>query len=220
MFDNLFSLAPEIGHAIAETGLMLLISVSAAVLIGIPIGVFLYFTGSGQIYERPALFRITNYVVNTIRSLPFIILLVALIPITRTIVGTTIGPVAATVPLSIVSIAYLSRLVEQSLREIPKGIIEAALGMGATPLQITWKVVLAEARSGILSGITITTISLLSYTAMAGIVGGGGIGDLAIRFGYYRFQTDVMIFTVILLIVFVHIIQFTGNTLVKRLDKR
>jgi D-methionine transport system permease protein len=220
MFDNLLSLMPEIGKAIVQTGIMLLISVSCAILIGIPLGVFLYFTGRGQIFERPILFRVTNYVVNAIRSLPFVILLVALIPITRMIVGTTIGPVAAAVPLSIASTAYFARLVEQSLREVPKGVIEAALGMGATPLQITWKVLLAEARSGIVLGITLTTISLLSYSAMAGIVGGGGIGDLAIRFGYYRFQTDVMILTVILLIIFVQIIQFTGNFLAKLLDKR
>ncbi|GIQ61546.1 ABC transporter permease [Paenibacillus cisolokensis] len=220
MFDNLLSLMPEIGLAIVQTGVMLFISMCCAVLFGIPLGVFLYFTGRGQIFERPVLFRITNYVVNTVRSLPFVILLVALIPLTRVMVGTTIGPVAAAVPLSIASTAYFARLVEQSLREVPKGVIEAALGMGATPLQITWKVLLAEARSGIVLGITLTTISLLSYSAMAGIVGGGGIGDLAIRFGYYRFQTDVMILTVILLIIFVQIIQFSGNFLARLLDKR
>ncbi len=220
MFDQLISLLPEIGYAIAQTGIMLLISVTSAVLFGIPVGVFLYFTGNSQLFERPLLFRVTNYIVNTVRSLPFVILLVAMIPLTRIIAGTTIGPVAAAVPLSVASTAYFARLVEQSLREVPKGVIEAALGMGATHLQISWKVLLAEARSGIVLGMTLTTISLLSYSAMAGIVGGGGIGDLAIRFGYYRFQTDVMIFTVILLIAIVHTIQFIGNTLAKHLDKR
>lgn len=220
MADNVIGLLPEIRHAVYETGVMLFISIGLAVLVGIPFGMLLFFTGSGQIYERPMLFRIANYIVNTIRSLPFIILLVAIIPLTRLLVGTTYGPIAASVPLSIVSIAYLTRLVEQALREVPKGVIEAALSMGASPLQIAWKVMLTEARSGIASAVTIASITLLSYSAMAGVVGGGGIGDLAIRFGYYRFQTDVMIVCVVLLIVFVHIIQYAGNTLVKLLDKR
>ncbi|RXZ82951.1 ABC transporter permease [Paenibacillaceae bacterium] len=220
MFDNLISLIPDIGKAISQTGIMLSISVGSAVLLGIPIGVLLYFTAKGQIYEKPFVFHIVNYCVNTIRSLPFIILLVAIIPLTRSIAGTTIGPVAASVPLSIAAVAYFARLVEQSLREVPKGAIEAALAMGAAPLHITWKVLLGEARSGIVLGVTVTTISLLSYSAMAGYVGGGGIGDLAVRFGYYRFQTDVMIFTVVLLIVVVQLIQFAGNLLAKKLDKR
>lgn len=220
MFDNLISLIPDISKAIAQTGIMLSISVGAAVLLGTPIGVFLYFTAKGQIYEKPVIFHITNYCVNTIRSLPFIILLVAIIPLTRSLTGTTIGPVAASVPLSIAAIAYFARLVEQSLREVPRGVIEAALAMGATPLQITRKVLLGEARSGLVLGVTVTTISLLSYSAMAGYVGGGGIGDLAVRFGYYRFQTDVMIFTVVLLIAVVQLIQFTGNAVAKKLDKR
>lgn len=220
MFDNLISLIPDISKAIAQTGIMLSISVGSAVLLGTPIGVFLYFTAKGQIYEKPVIFHITNYCVNTIRSLPFIILLVAIIPLTRTLAGTTIGPVAASVPLSIAAIAYFARLVEQSLREVPRGVIEAALAMGAAPLQITRKVLLGEARSGLVLGVTVTTISLLSYSAMAGYVGGGGIGDLAVRFGYYRFQTDVMIFTVVLLIAVVQLIQFTGNAVAKKLDKR
>ncbi|WP_019123073.1 methionine ABC transporter permease [Brevibacillus massiliensis] len=220
MFENLLALVPEFGMAIWQTFTMVGISAAAALLFGTPLGVLLFLTGKGQILERKHLHQTINYVVNTVRSLPFIILLVAIIPLTRVINGTTIGPIAASVPLSIAAIPFFSRLVEQALREIPKGVIEAAVAMGASPLGLIWKVLLNEARASIVSALTVTSISLLSYSAMAGTVGGGGIGDLAIRFGYYRFQTEVMIATVVLLILLVQIIQFTGNHFARLLDKR
>ncbi|MBN2910043.1 ABC transporter permease [Polycladomyces sp. WAk] len=220
MFNNLLSLAPDFWKAIGETFAMVGISVGSALLFGTPLGILIFVTGHGQIFEHKVIHRVVNYVVNTVRSLPFVILLVALIPLTRLMIGTTIGPIAASVPLSIAAIPYFARLVEQSLREIPKGVIEAAVAMGASPLEIIWKVMLNEARSSIVSALTVTSISLLSYSAMAGTVGGGGIGDLAIRFGYYRFQTEVMIATIILLIIWVQIIQFVGSRLAHVLDKR
>jgi len=220
MFNNLLSLAPDFWKAIGETFAMVGISVGSALLFGMPLGVLIFVTGRGQIFEHKVIHSVVSYVVNTVRSLPFVILLVALIPLTRLVIGTTIGPIAASVPLSIAAIPYFARLVEQSLREVPKGVIEAAVAMGAPTLEIIWKVMLNEARSSIVSALTVTSISLLSYSAMAGTVGGGGIGDLAIRFGYYRFQTEVMIATIILLIIWVQIIQFVGSRLAHVLDKR
>jgi D-methionine transport system permease protein len=142
------------------------------------------------------------------------------VPVTRALAGTSIGPLAAAVPLSFAAIPYLARLVEQSLREVPRGVIEAAHAMGASELQIVWRVLLVEARSGLVLALTVLAISFLSYSAVAGVVGGGGIGDLAIRYGYYRFQTDVMVLTVAVLVVLVQIIQFTGNFVARRIDRR
>ncbi|GIM45180.1 ABC transporter permease [Collibacillus ludicampi] len=218
MFNNLTSLLPDFWISIGQTFIMLGISVGSAVFVGTPLGILFFFTDRGQIFEHKVIHRVIDYVVNTVRSMPFVILLVALIPLTRWVVGTTIGPVAAAVPLSIAAIPYFARLVEQSLREVPKGVIEAAVAMGASPLEIIWKVLLNEARSSLISALTVTTISMLSYSAMAGTV--GGIGDLAIRFGYYRFQTEVMVSTVIILILLVQIIQFIGSRIAHVLDKR
>jgi D-methionine transport system permease protein len=220
MSPNIIAILPELWTAIGQTFLMLAIGLSAAVLLGGPLGVLLFLLGPGQSLERPALFRVINWLVNTVRSFPFIILLVALVPFTRLIAGTSIGPVAAAVPLSLAAIPYFARLVEQNLRDVPRGVIEAAHTMGASEWQIVRRVLLVEARSGLVLGLTVLAISFLSYSAVAGVVGGGGIGDLAIRYGYYRFQTDVMVLTVAILIVIVQLIQFTGNGLARRLDKR
>ncbi|MFZ6746058.1 methionine ABC transporter permease [Undibacterium sp. JH2W] len=220
MFENLISLLPELGTAALQTFTMLAIGLSAAVLIGGPLGVLLFLVGDGQSLQNRALAVFLGWLVNTIRSFPFIILLVALVPFTRFIVGTSIGPLAAAVPLSIAAIPYFARLVEQSFREVPRGVIEAAHAMGASELQIILRVLLVEARSGLVLALTVLAISFLSYSAVAGVVGGGGIGDLAIRYGYYRFQTDVMFITVALLIALVQIIQFTGNRIARHIDKR
>lgn len=220
MFDNVILLLPEIGISIVQTFVMVGIAIGAALIIGTPLGILLFLTGKNQLLERPIIFRVLSSIVNVVRSFPFLILLVALIPLTRTLIGTTIGPVAAAVPLSIAAIPYFARLVEQSLREVSKGVIEAAVAMGASTYQIIWKVLIVEARSGLMLGLTVLVVSFLSYSAMAGVVGGGGIGDLAIRFGYYRFQTDVMVVTVLLLVAIVQLIQFTGNRLAHYLDKR
>ncbi|MES2036958.1 MAG: methionine ABC transporter permease [Pseudomonadota bacterium] len=220
MFENLISLLPELGTAALQTFTMLAIGLSAAVLIGGPLGVLLFLVGDGQSLQNRPLAVFLGWLVNTIRSFPFIILLVALVPFTRFIVGTSIGPLAAAVPLSIAAIPYFARLVEQNFRDVPRGVIEAAHAMGASELQIILRVLLVEARSGLVLALTVLAISFLSYSAVAGVVGGGGIGDLAIRYGYYRFQTDVMFITVALLIALVQIIQFTGNRIARHIDKR
>ena len=219
-FSNLLSMAPEIWQASLETGLMLAIGLSTAILLGGPLGVLLYLTQPGQLFAHRAVNGVLGWLVNLVRSFPFIILMVSLVPLTRVLVGSTIGPIAAAVPLSFAAIPYFARLVEQTLREIPRGVVEAAEAMGASPAQIIFKVLINEARAGLISSLTILTISFLSYSAVAGVVGGGGIGDLAIRYGYYRFQTEVMVAMVLLLVVIVQIIQFAGNHLAARLDKR
>ena len=154
------------------------------------------------------------------RAFPFVILMIAMIPATRAIVGSTIGPIAASLVLSVSGLFYFARLVEQNLREVPKGVIEAATAMGASPLAIVRKVLLNEARAGMVSSITVLAIGLLSYSAAAGMIGGGGLGDLAIRYGYYRYQTEVIIFIVAILVLLVILIQSIGNVLARKLDKR
>src|SRR5437868_10426763 len=220
MPENIVAILPELGLAIAQTFMMLGIGLTAALVIGGPLGVLLFLLGPGQSLEHKPTFLILNWIVNTVRSFPFIILLVALVPFTRVIAGTSIGPLAAAVPLSVAAIPYLARLVDQCLREVPRGVIEAAHAMGASELQIIWRVLVVEARSGLVLAFTVLAVSFLSYSAIAGVVGGGGIGDLAIRYGYYRFQTDIMVATVAILIVMVQLIQFTGNRIAKRIDKR
>ncbi len=220
MSENILNILPELWVSIAQTFLMLGIGLTAAVLIGGPLGILLYLVGPGQSLANRPVYAVLDWLVSTVRSFPFIILLVALVPFTRSIVGSSIGPTAAAVPLSIAAIPYFARLVEQSLREIPRGVIEAAHAIGASELQIIWRVLLVESRSGLVLGFTVLAISFLSYSAVAGVVGGGGIGDLAIRYGYYRFQTDVMVFTIAILIVLVQIIQFAGNTVARRIDHR
>lgn len=218
--NNVIKLLPEIWVALGQTMTMLGIGLTAAVLIGGPLGILLFLVSEGQSLENRPLSTILGWLVNTVRSFPFIILLVALTPFTRIIAGTSIGPLAASVPLSFAAIPYLARLVEQNLREVPRGVIEAAHAMGASEMQIIFRVLLVEARSGLVLALTVLSISFLSYSAVAGVVGGGGIGDLAIRYGYYRFETDIMIATVAILIVLVQTIQFAGTRIAKRLDKR
>lgn len=218
--SNVINLLPEIWVALGQTMTMLGIGLTAAILIGGPLGILLFLVSEGQSLENRPLSTILGWLVNTVRSFPFIILLVALTPFTRIIAGTSIGPLAASVPLSFAAIPYLARLVEQNLREVPRGVIEAAHAMGASEMQIIFRVLLVEARSGLVLALTVLSISFLSYSAVAGVVGGGGIGDLAIRYGYYRFETDIMVVTVAILIVLVQTIQFAGTRIAKRLDKR
>ncbi|MDM0116855.1 methionine ABC transporter permease [Variovorax sp. J22R133] len=220
MPENIAAILPELGVAVGQTFLMLGIGLTAALAIGGPLGILLFLLSPGQSLENRPVFLVLNWIVNTVRSFPFIILLVALVPFTRVIAGTSIGPLAAAVPLSVAAIPYLARLVDQCLRDVPRGVIEAAHAMGASELQIIWRVLIVEARSGLVLAFTVLSVSFLSYSAIAGVVGGGGIGDLAIRYGYYRFQTDVMVLTVALLVVLVQILQFVGNTAARRLDKR
>jgi len=220
MPESILGVLPELWTAFLQTALMLGIGVTAAVLLGGPLGVLLFLVSDGQALQNRRLALVLGWFVNTVRSFPFIILMVALVPFTRVLAGTSIGPLAASVPLSIAAIPYFARLVEQNLRDVPRGVIEAAQAMGASELQIVLRVLLPEARAALVLSLTVLAISFLSYSAVAGVVGGGGIGDLAIRYGYYRFETDVMMFTVTILIVLVQLIQLTGARTARRLDKR
>jgi len=203
-----------------ETLVMVGISGVVAALIGIPLGVLLRLTDRGGVLESLAFNRIAGLLVNAVRSTPFIILLVAIIPFTRMITGSSIGTAAAVVPLTIAAAPFIARLVETSLREVDAGLIEAAQAMGATTPQIVFKVLLPEAVPGIVAGLTITLVSLTGYSAMAGAIGGGGLGDLGIRYGYQRFLPEVMIAVVLVLIVFVQAVQSLGDWLVRRLSHK
>ena len=206
--------------ALLETLVMVGVSTALSALVGVPLGVVLVVTSRGHILAHAGLNRVLGAVVNAARSTPFIILLVAIIPLTRLIVGTSIGTAAAVVPLTLAAIPFVARLVEASLREVDPGLVEAAQAMGATPRQIVMKVLLPEALPGIVGGHTITVVSLVGYSAMAGAVGGGGLGDLGIRYGYQRFQPEVMLAVVVVLIVLVQAVQSAGDRVVRRLDKR
>lgn len=196
------------------------ISLLIATIFGLPIGVLLVITGPGHIRPNPTLHSALSVIVNTGRSLPFIILLVAIVPFTRFVVGTSIGTVGAIVPLTVSAIPFFARLVETNLLEVDGGVIEAAQAIGATTWQIIGKVLLPEAKSGLVLSITNSAVSLISYSAMAGAVGGGGLGDLAIRYGYQRFQPEVMIATVIVLVVLVQGIQSLGDWIARRINHR
>ena len=211
---------PLLTKALGETIYMVVVSMFIASIIGIPLGVLLHTTDKGQILESLPLNQTIGSIVNAVRSIPFIILMVAIIPLTRLLVGSAIGTTAAIVPLVIASIPFIGRQVETSLKEVPAGLVEAALSMGATPTQIISKVLLPEAMPGIVSQLTTVIIALVGESAMAGAIGGGGLGDLAIRYGYQRFRPEVMIATVVVLIVLVQLVQFAGNKLSARLNKR
>lgn len=202
-----------------ETCYMVIVSTVMATLIGIPLGVILTVTRKDHILPNSAVNSILGAIVNATRSTPFIILMVAIIPLTRIIVGSSIGTTAAIVPLTISAAPFIARIIESSLLEINPGVIEAAQAMGASPMQIISKVLLPEALHSIVLGVTLAIISLIGYSAMAGALGGGGLGDLAIRYGYQRFQLDVMITTVIILIIMVQAMQSLGNWMSKKLNK-
>ncbi len=207
-------------EALWETLYMVAVSAGIATLIGLPLGVILVATSRGHILQNLWLNRILGYIANATRSTPFIILMVAIIPLTRVLAGTSIGTNAAIVPLSIAAIPFVGRVVESALREVDYGLIEAAQAMGASPFQIIRRVLLPEAMPSIVLGLTLAVISLIGYSAMAGAIGGGGLGDLAIRFGYQRFRVDVMISTVVILIALVQMVQTAGDRVSQRLNKK
>lgn len=216
-FNRIFELLlPELG----ETIYMVFFSTLFSVIIGTILGIILIITEKGHILERPTLNNILGSIINVMRSIPFIILIVAIFPLSRLIVGTTIGSTAAIVPLSIAAAPFVARVVEASLKEVSFGIIEASISVGATVPQIIFKVMLPEALPSLILGLTLTIINILGYSAMAGAIGGGGLGDLAIRYGYQRSQSDVLIATIIVLIIMVEIIQLAGNKLAAKFDKR
>lgn len=214
------SLVPELLDATVDTLYMVGLASVVTIVGGLPLGVLLLLTDKGGLLAAPKAQRVLGAVVNVGRSLPFIVLLVAVIPFTRLVVGTTIGSTAAIVPLSLGAIPFFARLVETSLRDVDRGLVEAALAMGARTRDVVGTVYLREALPSLVSGLTITVVALIGYSAMAGVVGGGGLGDLAIRYGYQRFETDVMVATVVLLIVMVQLVQMAGDTIARRLDHR
>ncbi|WP_460160194.1 methionine ABC transporter permease [Pseudomonas sp. S2_B10] len=210
----------EIWLATGDTMLMLGGSLLFTVLLGLPLGVLLFLCSPRQLLENRGLYAVLSLVVNILRSLPFIILLIVMIPFTVLITGTSLGVAGAIPPLVVGATPFFARLVETALREVDRGIIEATQSMGATTRQIIMNALLPEARPGIFAAITVTAITLVSYTAMAGVVGAGGLGDLAIRFGYQRFQTDVMIVTVVLLLILVQVLQMVGDRLVVHFSRK
>jgi D-methionine transport system permease protein len=217
-------MSPEIVQLIAWSTLDTLIMVGLSglmgTLFGLPLGVFLATSRANELFPSPAANRILGLIVNATRSTPFIILVVAIVPLTRLIVGTSIGTRAAVVPLTIAAIPFIGRVVEAAIREVDLGLVEAARAFGASPLQIVRKVLLPEALPALTLALTLTLVSLLGYSAMVGAVGGGGLGDLGIRYGYQRFMPEVMAAVVIVLIVLVQGVQSFGETIARRLDKR
>lgn len=220
MFDRILEVLPEVGVAMGQTLTMLLVAIPLAVLIGTPLGVLLYTIGPNGLQHKPKLHRVLDGLVNLVRSFPFLILLIAIIPVTRFIVGTTLGTAAVIVPLTVNAIPYFARFVEQNLSQLGSGVVEAARSMGASRSQIVRDVLIVEAKPGLVSSITIMTVSFISYSAMAGLVGGGGIGDFAIRYGYYRYETPLMLLAIVLMILLVTIVQLGGSYIARRLDKR
>lgn len=202
-----------------ETMYMVFFSTVFSLLLGFPIGILLVITKEGNIMKKPKLNQFLEIIINTLRSFPFIILMICLFPLSRIIVGTTIGSTAAIVPLSISAAPFVARMVEGALNEIDKGLIEAASSMGASNRTIIFKVMIPETLPHIIHGITVTVISLIGFSAMAGSIGAGGLGDLAIRFGYQRFKTDIMLYSVVVIIILVQILQSFGNYLAKKFSK-
>jgi D-methionine transport system permease protein len=209
-----------IAEAAGDTLLMLAASLVITILLGLPLGVALYVTGRGRILENRIVHALLSFVVNVLRSVPFIILLIVMLPVTVLLVGTSLGVAGAIPPLVVGAAPFYARLVETALREVERGMIEATQAMGGTTWQIVRRVLLPEALPGLIAGATVTAIALVGYTAMAGVVGAGGLGDLAIRFGSQRFQTDVMVVTVVLLLVIVQILQVLGDRWVARVSHR
>ncbi|WP_297803944.1 methionine ABC transporter permease [uncultured Brevundimonas sp.] len=218
MFDNVDW--GDIAQATLDTVLMLAGSLVLTVAIGIPLGVLLFLSGKGRLAASPLLNSVLSFMVNVLRSLPFIILLIVMLPVTVLLVGTSLGVAGAIPPLVVGTAPFYARLVENALREVDHGVVEATQAMGGSTWQIVTRALLPEALPGIIAGATVAAIALVGYTAMAGVVGAGGLGDLAIRFGYQRFQTDVMIVTVVLLLVMVQILQMLGDWLVAKVSHR
>lgn len=217
-------MSPELVQMIlwstVDTLMMVALSGLFGTLIGLPLGIFLATSRANELFPAPTANRTVGLVVNATRSTPFIILVVAIVPLTRLIAGTSIGTAAATVPLTIAATPFIARVIEAAIREVDQGLIEAARAFGASPLQIVRKVLLPEAMPGVTLALTLTAVSLIGYSAMVGAVGGGGLGDLGIRYGYQRFMPEVMLTVVLVLIALVQSVQTIGDTIARRLDKR
>lgn len=210
----------EIGQATLDTLAMLGGALPLTGLVGLPLGVLLFLAGPRQLHERRGFYAVLSLLVNILRSVPFIILMIAMIPLTLAVMGTSLGVRGAILPLVVGAAPFYARLVETALREVDRGVIEASLAMGATTWQLVWRVLLPEARPGLVAGATVTTIALVGFTAMGGAIGSGGLGDLAFRDGYQRSHTDVALVTVVLLLVLVQLVQMLGDRLVARYSRR
>jgi len=207
-------------NGILETLYMTVVSTLFGYVFGLPMGVLLCISDKDGLKPHPVLYKILDFIANIVRSVPFLILLILLIPFTRFLLGKSYGSTATIVPLTVAAIPFIARMVESSLKEVDNGVVEAARAMGAGTMRIILRVLLVEARTSLITGATIAIGTILGYSAMAGVVGGGGLGDIAVRYGYYRYQTDIMIVTVILLIVIVQIFQSVGMLIANRLDRR
>lgn len=213
-------MAELIVPSLIETIYMVFVSTLFSLLIGLPLGILLVITEKGNIWEKPKINKILDSVINVLRSLPFIILMILVFPLSKIIVGKSIGTTATIVPLSIAATPFVARVMEGSIKETSKGVIESSLAMGATIPQIVFKVLIPESLPSIVSGITLTIINLIGYSAMAGAIGGGGLGNLAIRFGLYSFKADIMIVSIVVIIFLVQGVQFIGNNISKKIDKK
>jgi len=217
-FENLN--AAELWEATKDTLVMMAWSMLFTAVLGLALGVVLFLTSRRQLLAQPVVYAVLSVIVNILRSVPFVILMISMMPFTRLITGTTLGVQGSIPPLVVAAVPFFARLVETALREVDRGVIEAAQAMGASKLAIVTRVLLLEARPGLLAGVTITAVTLVSYTAMSGVIGGGGLGDLALRHGYQRFQPDVMLVTVALLVVLVQLLQTAGDHLVRRYSRK
>ena len=219
--QDLMSVLPSLPVAIWETFYVTVVSTALSLVLGLPLGVLLVAGEKNGVLPLPRwLMQVLNVIINLLRSVPFLILMIMVFPLSRLIIGTAVGTTATIVPLVVAAFPFVARLVESSLREVDPNIIEAAQSMGASLWTIIWKVLLAEARTSLIVGATIALGTILGYSAMAGAVGGGGLGDIAVRYGYYRYQTDIMLVTVALLIVIVQVFQSVGMFVANRLDRR
>ncbi|HWR19680.1 MAG TPA: methionine ABC transporter permease [Clostridia bacterium] len=209
-----------LGQGLLETLYMVIVSAALAYVLGLPLGILLVVTDENGIKPKPVFNKVLGIFVNIVRSIPFIILLVWVTPVTRALIGTTLGPTATIVPLVFASAPYIARMVEASLKEVDAGVVEAAQSMGATPMQIVTKVLLPEAKPALIVGAAIAAVTILGYTAMSGFTGGGGLGTVAINYGYYRYKGDIMMLNVIVIVIVVQVMQEIGMHLARRSDKR
>ncbi|MCK1976218.1 ABC transporter permease subunit [Jeotgalicoccus huakuii] len=220
-FERVFEYFPSMITSLNETGIMMGFAMVAAILLGLPLGTLLFLTDEKQPLENKVIYSVTNALVNIIRSFPFLLLVIAMQPLIREVYGRATGdPIAASFPLMVVAIALYARFVQQSLLDVPRGVLETAEAMGASIPQLVYRFLFVEARSSLVVGFTTAFVSFISYSTIMGVVGGGGIGDFAIRYGYQRYETDIMYTAIVIIIIFVQIAQWLGLKLAKKLDKR
>lgn len=220
MFDTIFALKEEVFKALGQTAFMVFSSLIFAILLGGALGLFLFTTSNPLFIKNKIVHQVVGIILNIVRSVPFLILMIFLLPLSKLIVGTKIGSEAVIVPLTIASIAFFARLAEASFSDVSRGVLEASVASGARKSAIIFQILIPEALPSLVKNITVTSISILGFSAMAGLVGGGGLGDLAYRYGYQRYQTEVMIVCVVILVILVQLTQFIGDIIAKRLNKK